>query len=41
MGQADSKGLYFIMAPYVTFQTVLTAKGLLTTITWAVEWLLA
>lgn len=40
MGQVNSKGLYFIVAPYVTFQTVLAAKGLLTTITWAVERLL-
>lgn len=37
MGQGNSKRLYFIMAPYVTFQTVLAAKGLLTTITGAVE----
>lgn len=40
MGQGNSEGLYFIMAPYVTFQTVLAAKGLLTTITGAIEWLL-
>lgn len=40
MGEGDAEGLSFVVAPDVTLQTVLAAKGLLTAITGAVKWLL-
>lgn len=40
MGEGDAEGLSFVVAADVTFQTVLAAKSLLTTVTGTVEWLL-
>lgn len=40
MGEGDTEGLSFVVAPDVTLQTVLAAKSLLTAVTGTVEWLL-
>lgn len=40
VGDGDGEGPSFVVAPDVTFQTVLAAKRLLTAITRTVKWLL-